>query len=114
MKPYFIFSFLVILVVLSGCSQGSSKYDTFAKCLTEKRVTMYGTEWCSHCQNQKKAFGDSFQFINFVDCDRNKDICLEKGIRGYPTWIIDGKAYPGEQRLERLASLSGCELIEDE
>ncbi len=113
MKYFFLFSFLIVLVVLSGCVQGPGKYDTFAKCLTEKGLVMFGTEWCSHCQNQKRAFDSSFQFVNYVDCDRNKDECLKEGIRGYPTWVIDGEKYPGEQRLERLADLSGCNLKKD-
>lgn len=113
MKQKIIFCFLFILiisVVLTGCSRGPGKYDTFAQCLTEKGVKMYGTEWCSHCKNQKKMFGKSFQFVDYIDCDRNKDECLRNGVRGYPTWIIDGEKYPGEQPLYRLASLSGCEV----
>jgi len=116
MKIKFLFYFLfifVILIMLNGCTKGVGKYDTFAKCLTEKGVTMYGTEWCSHCQNQKKEFGKSFQYINYVDCDRQKLECNKAGVKGYPTWVIDGENYPGEQDLYYLASLSECELIED-
>ncbi len=72
---------------------------------------MYGTEWCSHCKNQKSMFGDYFQYIDYVDCDKNKDECLTAGIRGYPTWVIAGEQYPGEQSLERLAGLTGCDLV---
>ena len=32
---------------------------SLAQCLTEKEVIMYGTEWCSHCKNQKAMFGES-------------------------------------------------------
>ena len=74
---------------------------------------MYGTEWCSHCQNQKKEFDSSFQYVNYVDCDKDREKCTEAEIRGYPTWRINGENYPGEQRLERLAVLSGCELREE-
>ncbi len=74
---------------------------------------MYGTEWCSHCKSQKKMFGKSFQYINYVDCDRYSDECLRNGIRGYPTWIIDGEKYPGVQSLGRLSSLSGCSIGEN-
>ncbi len=111
-----IFSFLFILIisiVLAGCVKGPGEYDTFAQCLTEKGVKMYGTEWCSHCQNQKKDFGNSFQYINYIDCDKRGDQCLKEGVQGYPTWIIEGEKYPGEQPLPRLATLSGCELFGD-
>ena len=87
-----------------------NELDNFAQCLTDNEVKMYGTEWCSHCQNQKKLFGKSFKFVDYIDCDKNKDVCLSAGIKGYPTWKINGESYPGEQSLERLAQLSGCEL----
>ena len=28
----------------------------------------------------------------------------------YPTWKIDGQNHPGEQSLERISSLAGCEI----
>jgi len=115
MKLRLIFYFLFLLIfslTLTACSKGPGKYDTFAQCLFEKDAIMYGTEWCSHCQNQKKAFGKSFQYINYVDCDKYSEECLKNGVRGYPTWIINEESYSGEQSLPRLASLSGCELRE--
>ncbi len=84
--------------------------DSFAQCLTDKGLKMYGTEWCSHCKNQKEFFGDSFKSIDYTDCDINKETCLIEGITGYPTWKINGESYPGEQSLETLAKLAGCEL----
>ena len=130
MKSKIIFCLLsvcVVLLVVSGCAKGPGPdnnnpspsdndsslggYDLFAQCLTEKGVKMYGTEWCSHCKNQKKMFGDSFQHVDYIDCDLNKDECQEAGIGGYPTWIIGGEKYPGEQSFERLASLTECELV---
>ncbi|MBT4805212.1 hypothetical protein HON71_03495 [Candidatus Woesearchaeota archaeon] len=104
---------LATFLLVVGCSSnntGPGQYDTFAQCLTEKGVKMYGTEWCSHCKNQKAAFGNSFQFVDYVDCDKNKNECSLAGVEGYPTWKINGKNYPGEQQLNKLASLSGCEL----
>lgn len=118
MKLKLIFSFLFVLItsaMLIGCLNSNSpgKYDSFAQCLTEKGAVMYGTEWCPHCKNQKKAFSGSFQYISYVDCDKEKDECLRNGIRGYPTWIINREKYPGEQKLDHLAYLTECELTED-
>lgn len=107
---FYFLSIILISLTISGCAKKPSKYDTFAQCLTEKGATMYGTEWCSHCQNQKKTFGKSFQYINFVDCDFNSGECLRNGIRGYPTWMINETKYTGEQPLFRLASLTNCKL----
>jgi len=86
--------------------------DSLAQCLAKKGAVMYGTEWCPHCQNQKRMFGSSFQYINYVDCDRYKSKCRDAGVSGYPTWVINGENYPGGQPLHRLASLSGCNLSE--
>jgi hypothetical protein len=73
---------------VSSCSLTSDK-DAFAKCLTEKGWTMYGAEWCGHCKDQKALFGDSFQYIKYVECPNNTQLCLDKGINGYPTWRVE-------------------------
>ena len=105
LKIFFLF---FIFILISGCNSG--KFDAFAQCLTEKGAVMYGTEWCSHCQNQKALFGSSFKYITFIDCDQSDFTCNQAGVKGYPTWIIDGKSYPGEQSFYKLASLTGCNL----
>ena len=111
MKKAIVIMILVAsVVIIDGCSAGPGRYDEFAKCLTEKGITMYGTEWCPHCQNQKAAFESSFQYVDYVDCDKSKGVCAAKGIEGYPTWIINGEKHAGEQPLARLAGLSGCSI----
>lgn len=87
----------------------SEEYN-FAQCLTDTGAVMYGTDWCGYCQSQKKDFGKSFKNINFVDCDANYEKCTLAGVRGYPTWIINGESYPGKQSLQTLSALTGCEL----
>lgn len=84
--------------------------DDFAQCLTNKNAVLYGTEWCPHCTRQKELFENSVKYINFVDCDVNRNICMEKGITGYPTWIINEKKYLGTQQLSTLAEITGCKL----
>lgn len=84
--------------------------DAFAKCLTEKDVTMYGAEWCTHCKAEKDRFGSSFQYVKYVECPDNAVLCTEKGIEGFPSWIINDVVYEGEQGLSKLSELSGCEL----
>jgi hypothetical protein len=117
MKKIILILGLLGVIFLVGCSKVSidnssspGELDNFAQCLTEKGVKMYGTEWCSHCKNQKAAFGSSFQYVDYVDCDKNKQACNSADITGYPTWTIEGNNYPGEQQLNNLASLSGCKL----
>lgn len=85
--------------------------DNFAKCLAVKNITMYGADWCPHCQNEKKSFGESFKYVPYVECPKEPKLCLEKGIEGYPTWILPGdQKLKGIQGLNRLSLLSGCLL----
>jgi hypothetical protein len=88
---------------------GDSPLDVFAKCVDSKGVTMYGAEWCGHCANEKKAFGDSFKYIKYVECPDNIKLCTDMGINGYPTWIDGaGKKYEGAIGLKGLAQVTGC------
>ena len=89
----------------------TSTLDTFAQCLASKNLTMYGAEWCSHCKKEKNRFGTAFKYVPYVECPDNVQACLAKGIKGYPTWIdASSTLYEGEQGLEGLAKISGCEL----
>ena len=87
-------------ILLLTRDKPTGNYDEFAQCLSGKGASMYGAYWCSHCENQKKMFGGSFKYVNYVECTENEDLCNEKGIQGYPTWIIDNQQYPGEQTFE--------------
>lgn len=82
-----------------------------AECLTEKGVVMYGTEWCGHCKNQKSLFGDAFAKVKYVDCDAERQTCLDAGVRGFPTWIDSaGNQFPWTQQLAKLAEVGGCAM----
>ena len=93
-----------------GGNTGTGEFDEFAECLTEEGAIFYGTEWCGFCQQQKAMFGESMEYINFIDCDQNRDECMSEGIRGYPTWKINGELYSGLQQLTRLSDLTGCAI----
>lgn len=100
---------ICFLALLSSCSS-QGVFDSFAQCLAEKQITMYGTEWCPHCKTQKSLFGSSFQYASYVDCDRYQEQCLAAGVQAYPTWIVNGTAYEGVQSMVKLSQISGCEL----
>lgn len=93
----------------------SSPLDSFAQCLSDENVKMYGADWCSHCQNQKKLFGTSFKFINYIECAdpsnsrKQMQACTDADISGYPTWIFsDNQRIEGEVTFDRLAEKTGC------
>lgn len=88
-------------------------YDGFASCLTDAGFTMYGTDWCPHCQDQKKMFGGSFELIDYVNCDFNKTLCNNKGVEGYPTWYLGAKMFDsGVQTFRELGEAAACEVPE--
>jgi len=100
--------FFGIIILILGCQK--LNYDSFAKCLSEKGMVMYGAYWCDHCKEQKKIFGSSFQYINYVECTEKQQTCDDAGIKGYPTWVIEGKSYEGVQLLYNLSSLTECKI----
>lgn len=104
-------------VASSPVSSGSSKYDSFAKCLAEKGAKMYGAFWCGHCKNQKDAFDSSFRYVNYQECtidgQQNSfaQVCKDADIKGYPTWkFSDGTKQEGEVSMSDLAKKTGCVL----
>ena len=93
----------------AGHSQAEPTAD-FAQCVSESGAVMFGTDWCSHCREQKELFGEYFELVEYVNCDYNRGLCDANGVRGYPTWIIGGESYPGTKPLETLSALTGCEI----
>lgn len=82
---------------------------SFAQCLTDNGAVMYGTQWCSYCNSQREIFGEGFDQVNHVDCEKNQKKCQDEGIQGYPTWKFkDGSVQPGAHSLENLAQKTGC------
>ncbi len=109
---------IIIVIVIAGIyayqyftkdSINPGQQDEFAAYLTEQGAIMYGTDWCSYCKKQKELFGDSFRYINYVNCDQERQVCVDADVKGYPTWEIDGETYSGLQSLERLAQLTRYE-----
>ncbi|OGD09202.1 hypothetical protein A2397_04435 [Candidatus Amesbacteria bacterium RIFOXYB1_FULL_44_23] len=98
-------------IVMQSQKPAITGLDDFAKCLDQKGAVMYGAYWCSHCQSQKKTFGDSFKFIKYVECTQQTQLCQEKNVSGYPTWeFADGTKLEGEQPLDQLSKTTGCQL----
>lgn len=87
------------LATMSGCTApaeeaSTEEVNTFAKCLTDAGMTFYGAYWCPHCQAQKELFGESMQYINYVECDAGgenaqPEVCTEAGVEYYPSWALN-------------------------
>lgn len=110
---------IVLIIVLAAAAlwltrnndAQAGRLDVFSQCLRDKGVTMYGAEWCSHCQAQKQLFGKSFQYIPYVECPQDPQRCLAAGIEAYPTWITaSGEKMVGEQKLDILSQKTNCAI----
>lgn len=85
-----------------------------AKRLRDAGARMYGAFWCSHCFDQKQAFGkEAMAFFPYVECYPDgfrKGVELAPacaavdGLKGFPTWVIGGRTLEGEQSFEVLAA----------
>jgi protein-disulfide isomerase len=110
---------IAILLLLGPTSAQKSereRMDAFAKCLTNKNAIMYGSFLCSHCDDQRKLFGDSFKYVHYVECSQmglpqDANACKLAQIRYTPTWILNGKErLVGVQTLKQLGDKTGCPL----
>lgn len=113
---------LALVLNFAGCGGDTSvegemtaeEITELAKCLGGKEVKMYGSVGCGHCQKQKDAFGESFENIEYIECNPNIDLdsarkCQAAGITGVPTWEFpDGTKKIGETGLPELAEAAGC------
>lgn len=124
-KPVLIVGVIVVAIIaisaLKLISSGEpGKYDDFAKCLTDNEVKIYGAYWCPHCKNQKEMFGDSWKYVDYIECSLPNNqgqtsTCKQADIKGYPTWEFkDGERLSGELSFEILSEESGCEFKIDQ
>lgn len=94
-------------------SSGTAEIE-LAKFLTSKGVKMYSAYWCPHCYEQKQLFGkQAWEQVTNIECaaDAKKNpqpqVCAQAGIKGFPTWSINGKLDSGVKKLAKLAELTG-------
>ncbi len=82
--------------------------------LTQKDVKVYGSYWCPHCYEQEQLFGkEAWSKINQIECapdaqaNPQPEVCERAGIKGYPTWSINGELTSGVKKLARLGEMAG-------
>ena len=81
--------------------------ENLVKCIASKSI-LYVQEGCIHCKNQEELFGDNYKFLNKFDCTQNFQLCLNEGIYGTPTWVIDNQKYAKVLTIEELKQMTGC------
>ncbi len=86
---------------------------SLAKHLKQTGAKMYVMYTCPHCFKQKQLFGkEALAELNWIECisdgvNAQPQLCQAANIQSVPSWDINGKFYPGEKSLEKLAELSG-------
>ena len=117
-----VFWGIIIVLIIAGIgssfffSSQPNKLDAVAQCIKSKGIVFYGAFWCPHCQRTKALFGASAKLLPYVECSTadgqgQTQICIDKKISSYPTWIRpDGAILNGEHTLDEWAAFSGCTL----
>jgi hypothetical protein len=115
-----IITFSVILIVLiiaggiiffnnfNGGTIQDTPAEEVAKWIGDHSV-LYVQTGCIHCKEQEDLFGTNVRFLNIIDCIKpeNKQICIDAGIEGTPTWIINNQKYVGVKTINELKELTG-------
>jgi uncharacterized membrane protein/glutaredoxin len=112
---------LILLLHLSytGVIAGfSTPQDPIAKALADHLnqtgAKFYGASWCPHCKDQKRIFGSAAVRLPYIECSPlggqsspTAKVCLDAGVRSYPTWFINGEKIEEVLSIPRLAQKSG-------
>ena len=94
-------------------SESTKESIELAKHLNEKGVVKYSAYWCPNCIKQSELFGKrAYKELNVVECARDginsqTQLCIDKKIKGFPTWEINGKLILGVLSLKELSKLTG-------
>ncbi len=96
---------LLSIFILTRPANGST--EEVAKCIGENSE-LYIQLGCHACETQENMFGENYQYLTVIDCFFDRDPCIEKEIKGTPTWIINEQSYLGTKSIEELKDLTGC------
>ena len=89
------------------------KVRALAEQLAKTGAKFYGTDWCPHCQEQKRLFGASANRLPYVECSPHgrygpeAPACAAAHVQRYPTWMIKGRRIEGLLTLKQLAEYGG-------
>jgi len=94
-------------------SESTKESIELAKYLSDNGVVKYSAYWCPNCLIQSELFGkQAYRELNVVECARDginsqTQLCMDKKIKGFPTWEINGKLILGIISLKELSKLTG-------
>ena len=115
-SPNVLFSsHLYIPRELKVTSESTKETIKFAKYLKDSGVIKYSAYWCPNCLDQSELFGkQAYKELNVVECandgkNSETQLCIDKKIKGFPSWEINGKIILGVLTLKELSTLTGYE-----
>ena len=98
---------------LTVTSESTRESIDLAKYLKDNGVVKYSAYWCPNCLAQSELFGmQAYRKLNVIECARDAEnsqtqLCIDKKIKGFPTWEINGKLIIGVLSLKELSKLTG-------
>ena len=94
-------------------SESTKESIELVKYLNDNGVVKFSAYWCPNCLKQSELFGkQAYRELNVVECARDginsqTQLCIDKKIKGFPTWEINGKLILGVLSLKELSKLTG-------
>ena len=98
---------------LKVTSESTKESIELVKYLNDNGVVKYSAYWCPNCLDQSELFGkQAYGQLNVVECaidglNSQTQLCIEKKIKGFPIWEINGKLILGVLSLKELSRLTG-------
>jgi len=89
----------------------SPRAVALAKKLRLAGAKLYGAFWCSHCFEQRQAFGAAAAAdLPYVECYPDgfargtppAPACVAAGVQAFPSWSVGGRLIEGEQTFDGL------------
>ncbi len=108
-KKWVSFVVIVAVIILAIIIMNKPTPETskeIAECIG-KNSKLYVQLGCHGCAAQEELFGDSYQYLDIIDCWFERDKC--EGITGTPTWVIKGEHYEEVLSIKKLQEITGCQ-----
>ncbi|MBI4019081.1 MAG: hypothetical protein HY364_02410 [Candidatus Aenigmarchaeota archaeon] len=97
------------MVILEDLKKNLIRERTYAHCLEDAKVVIFGSSSDEKSLLQLQALGiTSFASKVFFDCSQNADICRQVGISSLPTTVIGSETYLGVQSQALIEEKAGC------
>ena len=115
-----MFFLLLFVALVAANREGLIQMDEASfnkhKAMGKRMLVKYYTPWCGHCkrlaptyqQLADKMIDNEDVIIAEVECEANKDFCVARGVRGYPTMMLyngntdEGIKYKGPRTVEHI------------